>query len=258
MTDEGDQMTDTARLAIISDIHGNLPAFEAVLAEVDRRGPFDALVGGGDYAFGGAFPEESLALVVERGMECVRGNTDEWIVEAATGGRVPARGYEPEQAHSELLRSVDAWAAARLSERHLQLLADLPLSWETTGPSGQKLVFVHATPWSTHPIVLPDAPEEMAQRILDEAGAQVLLYGHIHIAYSRPVGDRRLACVGSVGMPFDGNWRPCFAIVEDDGSGWRVEHVRVEYDREAYLSALLQSGEPNAAGFVETIRQRGG
>ncbi|HMM41249.1 MAG TPA: metallophosphoesterase family protein [Thermomicrobiales bacterium] len=251
-------MADTVRLAIISDTHGNRPAFEAVLAEVDRRGPFDTLIGGGDYAFGGAFPDETLARVVERGLECVRGNTDEWIVEAATGGRQPARGYEPEQAHNDLLRAVDVWAAARLNDAHREFLAGLSLSWEATGPSGQKLAFVHATPWSTHPIVLPDAPEEMARRMLDEAGADMLLYGHIHHAYVRPVGDRTLACVGSVGMPFDGDWRPCFAIAEDDGSGWRVEHVRVEYDREAYLTALLESGEPNAAGFVDMIRERGG
>lgn len=250
-------MADVTRLAIISDVHGNRPALEAVLAEVDQRGPFDALVGGGDYAFGGAFPDESLALVVARGMACVRGNTDEWLIEAATDGRVPARGYEPEQAHSELLRAVDAWGAARVSAAHQQMLTDLPISWETTGPSGQKLVFTHATPWSTHPVVLPDAPEEMARRMLDEAGAEALLYGHIHLAYTRDVGGRTLACVGSVGMPFDGDWRPCFAIAEDDGSGWRVEHVRVEYDREAYLAALLASGIPNAAGFVDMIRERG-
>lgn len=251
-------MAGTARLAIISDVHGNLPALDAVLAEVDRRGPFDALVGGGDYAFGGAFPDESLARVVERGMQCVRGNTDEWIVEAATGGRQPASGYEPEQAHNELLRAVDAWAAARMSAEHLDLLAGLPLVWRTDGPSGQTLAFVHATPWSSHPVVLPDAPEETARRMLAEAGADMLLYGHIHHAYVRPVDGRTLACVGSVGMPFDGDWRPCFAIAEDDGSGWRVEHVRVEYDREAYLADLLASGAPNAEGFVQTIRERGG
>ncbi len=251
-------MADAARLAFISDIHGNRPALEAVLAEVERRGPFDTLVGGGDYAFGGAYPDETLALVTERGLECVRGNTDEWIIEAATEGRQPARGYEPQQAHDELLRSVDAWAAARLSDHHRHILAGLPLSWEATGPSGQTLAFVHATPWSTHPLVLPDAPDEMARRMLDEAGVNVLLYGHIHQAYSRAVGDRTLACVGSVGMPFDGDWRPCFAVAEDDGAGWRVEHVRVEYDREAYLAALLKSGVPNAEGFVTSIRERGG
>ena len=251
-------MADVARVAIISDVHGNRPAFKAVLAEVDRRGPFDTLVGGGDYAFGGAFPDDSLALVVERGLTCVRGNTDEWIIEAATNGRQPAHGYEPEQAHSELLRSVDAWAAARLSDDHRRLLANLPVSWETTGPSGQTLAFVHSTPWSTHPVILPDAPEEMARRMLDAAGAQMLLYGHIHYAYTRQVDDRTLACVGSVGMPFDGDWRPCFAVAEDDGAGWSVEHVRVEYDREPYLAALLESGVPNAAEFISSIRQRGG
>lgn len=251
-------MANTKRLAILSDQHGNLAAFQAVLAEVDRRGPFDTLVGGGDFVLGGAFPRETLALVIERGLECVRGNTDEWLVEAATNGQQPATGYTPEQAHTGVLREMDEWAAARLSADQLEFLKGMPLRWETTGPSGQALVVVHATPWSAHPVVLPDAPEDVAERMLDEAGSPVLLYGHIHHAYIRSVGDRTLASVGSIGMPFDGDWRPCFAIAEDDGSGWRVEHVRVPYDQAAYLVALADSGVPNAEGTIDTIRERGG
>lgn len=251
-------MTNTKRLAILSDAHGNLAALQAVLAEVDRRGPFDTLVGGGDYVLGGAFPSETLALVIERGLECVRGNTDEWLVEAATGGKQPATGYTPEQAHTGVLREMDEWAAAHLNADQLEFLKGLPLRWETTGPSGQTIVFVHATPWSTHPGVLPDAPEDVAERMLDEAGSPMLLYGHIHHAYIRTIGDRTLACVGSIGMPFDGDWRPCFAIAEDDGTGWRMEHVRVPYDQAAYLTALAESGVPNADGTIASIRERGG
>ena len=251
-------MANTMRLAILSDAHGNLPALQAVLAEVDRRGPFDTLVGGGDYVLGGAFPQQTLALVIERGLRCVRGNTDEWIVEAATDGQQCATGYAPEQAHTGVLRQMDEWAVEHLDSDQLEFLKGLPLRWETTGPSGQSLVFVHATPWSAHPIVLPDAREDVARKMLDEAGSPVLLYGHIHHAYVRAVGDRTLACVGSIGMPFDGDWRPCFAIAEDDGSGWRVEHVRVSYDQAAYLMALADSGEPNAAGTIASIRERGG
>src|SRR5439155_8425219 len=140
--------------------------------------------------FGGAFPAECLGAVRSAGWPCVRGNTDEWAVEAATDGRVPARGYEPAQEHSAVQRQVDAWAAERLSADDVVFLQHLPLDWRTTGPSGQRLTFVHATPWSTHPAVMPEADEMLARRMLDEADTDVLLYGHIHTAYVRHVGER--------------------------------------------------------------------
>src|SRR5215211_7069610 len=115
------------RIAFVSDIHGNWPALEAVLAELERRGPFEVIVGGGDFVFGGAFPAETLAAVREQGWPCIRGNTDEWVVEAATGGSVPAQGYEPEQEHTATQRQIDAWAADRLEDDAIAFLEGLPL-----------------------------------------------------------------------------------------------------------------------------------
>jgi predicted phosphodiesterase len=242
------------RVAIISDVHGNLPAMRAVLEDVDRRGSFDAFVGGGDFAFGGAYPQRCIELAMERQFQSVRGNTDEWVVESASAGRVPAKGYSPSEAHGPALLAIDDWVARQLDVRATRFLVDLPLDWRMTGPSGQELVFVHATPWSTHPAVQPDADEATLTKMLDEARADVLVYGHIHKAYVRQVGGRTVACAGSVGMPFDGDERPCYLLATDDGSGWRLEHVRVAYNRDAYLADLARSGMPNAATFIERIR----
>jgi predicted phosphodiesterase len=242
------------RVAIISDVHGNLPALQAVLEDVDRRGPFDVLVGGGDFAFGGAYPQRCIDLVRERNMQCVRGNTDEWVLESASAGRIPASGYSPEEAHGPGLLAVDDWVARNLDVPATRFLIDLPVDWRTTGPSDQRFVFVHATPWSTHPVVQPNADEAVMNRMLDEAEADVLVYGHIHHAYVRQVGDRVVACAGSVGIPLDGDHRPCYLIATDDGSGWNLEHVRLQYDRDAYLSELARSGMPNAAMFIDRIR----
>lgn len=245
---------EPVRAAFISDIHGNFPAFQAVLAELDRRGPFEYVVGGGDFAFGGIYPAECLALVRERQFECVRGNTDEWIVELATDGRVPAQGYRPEDRHSGAVADNDRWQVAHLDSAAIQFLADLPLDWRVVGPSGRRLGFVHATPWSAHENVMPDAPDEVADRMLDAAEVDTLVYGHIHIAYQRDVGSRALACAGAVGLPLDGIPRPSFLIASDEGDGWRLEHVRVEYDREAYAEQLLASDMPNAAVFAGRVR----
>lgn len=250
-------MSQPVRIAFVSDVHGNLPALQAVLDELGRRPDITTFVGGGDYAFGGAYPQRVIETMRQHGFECVRGNTDEWVLESATAGRIAARGYTPAEAHSAALMAVDDWAARILNPDSIRFLADLPMDWRTTGPSGQRLVFVHATPWSTHSSVQPDADESMLIRMLDEAEADVLLYGHIHKAYIRNVGERTVACVGAVGIPLDGDERPCFLIAQDDGSGWQLEHVRVAYGRDIYLSDLARSGLPNAAAFIDTIRAAG-
>lgn len=247
-------MNESIRVAFVSDVHGNLPALQAVLDDIDRRGDIDVLVGGGDFAFGGAYPQRCIELTRSRDMQCVRGNTDEWVVESATAGRVMAKGYEPKDAHGPALLAIDDWVAKALDVASVRFLIDLPIDWRRIGPSGQRLVFVHATPWSTHPIVQPDADEAMLTRMLDEAEADVLVYGHIHHAYVRQVGERTVACAGSVGIPLDRDPRPAYLIATDDGDGWQLEHVRLEYDRDSYLSELARSGMPNASVFIERVR----
>ena len=245
------------RVAFVSDIHGNLPALQAVLADLDANGPYDAVVGGGDFASGGAFPERVVATVRERGWPSVRGNGDEWIIESASAGRVPARGYTPEQAPPAIVFTVNDWGAKMLSQESLRFLADLPLEWRTTGPSGETLVFVHSTPTSPHPIVRPDADENVLIGMLDESGAGTFVYAHIHHAYVREVGERTVACTGAVGFPLDGDERPCYMVATDTGDGWSLEHRRVTYDRDQYLSELARCGIPNAAGLIDQIRAGG-
>lgn len=247
-------MTAVARVAFVSDIHGNLPALEAVLEELERREPFDRVVGGGDYATGGLFPNECIDRVQDRGWDFVRGNADEWLVEIATEGEIPAQGWVPEVAPDENTREVMRWNVEHLDSGSVSFLADLPIQWSMSGPSGLKLVFVHATPESTHLGYPPDASEDIFLPMFEQTGADVLLHGHIHYAYLRDIGDRKLGCVGSVGLPFDRDARACFAIATDDGTGWHVEHVRVSYDREAYLTGVMESTMPHVDGYAAKIR----
>lgn len=247
-----------SRVVFVSDMHGNLPAFEAVLAELERRGPYDAIVGGGDFALGGLYPAECLARVQQPGWACVRGNTDEWVVEAATGGQIPAREVPEEMANrGEGLRAMDRYCAERLSTEEVEFLAGLPLMWRMVGPSGRTLAFAHATPWSSHPPFLPDASDAALTQLIDASEADVLLYGHIHRAYLRMVRGRLVGCIGAVGIPADGDPRPCFAIAEDAGDGWSVAHARVQYDRDAYLAELEASDFPNATEQAAMIRSAG-
>lgn len=247
-------MTAVTRIAFVSDVHGNLPALEAVLEELERQEPFDRVVGGGDYVAGGVFPAECLARQRTAGWDFVRGNSDEWVVEIATGGRIPAQGAGSELKPDEAQRETMQWCAERLDNESIDFLSTLPIEWSMTGPSGQKLVFVHATPTSTHPGFPPDVEEEVLLPMFAETGADVLLHGHIHFAYLRDLGDRRIGCVGSVGQPFDRDPRPCFLIATDDGAGWRLQHHRVTYDNESYIVDLEQTTMPHAELNVSRIR----
>ncbi len=247
-------MTAVTRVAFVSDIHGNLPALQVVLDELERQAPFDRVVGGGDYASGGLFPHECLHRVRDAGWDFVRGNADEWLVEIATEGKIPAQGWVPAVVPDEKTLEVLRWNAERIDPDTVSFLAGLPIEWSMRGPSGEKLVFVHATPSSTHLGYAPDAPEEIFLPMFDQTGADVLLHGHIHHAYLRRIGDRTLGCVGSVGLPFDRDARACFLIATDGGDGWQLEHRRIAYDREAYLAAVMESSMPQKDHYVARIR----
>lgn len=242
------------RVAFVADIHGNLPALEAVLTKLDELGPFDAIVSGGDLATGGAYAAECVARVRSLPWAHVRGNGDEILAWIATDGRIPLRDF-PEGADPEMWRGPGSvWAAEQLAPADVDFLAGLPLDWQCVGPSGQSLKFVHATPWSTHPIVWEDASEAEKLELVERGGTDVLIYGHIHYPYAQQIGGKLLACAGSVGAPFDGDTRACFAVATDEGEGWKIEHVRVEYGVEAYARAILASGLPGAEAAVEELR----
>lgn len=232
------------RIAFVSDVHGNLHALEAVLMDLQVAGPFDRIVGGGDYTVGGAFPKESLNRVRNLGWDYVRGNADEETVEQATGGRIPVHNRPAGmELDAQTIETVN-WGVARLSPDDIAFLSGLEIQWTIEGPSGQRLVYVHATPDSTWPGYPPDVDESVFLPMFEQTGADVLLHGHIHHAYLRDVSAGRLGCVGSVGLPFDGDPRPCYLVAEDSGSGWTLEHRRVSYNNQRYADALLASGTP--------------
>ncbi len=244
------------RVAVISDTHGNLAALDAVLAEIDATGPYDLLVMGGDFAFGGPHPAECIDRIRERGIPAVRGNTDEFIVELATGGRIPARVAHESQRHtaSEPMLQRYRWAVDHLAADQIAYLAHLPLARAIPVPAGRALTVVHATPWNAHDTVPESAAEELARRMLDQAGGQALAYGHIHVQYLRRVDGRLLAAVGSVGLPFDGDQRAAYAVFTLGEDGWSVEFRRVAYTVERAVADVLASGMPGAEAQAAILR----
>lgn len=226
------------RVAIFSDVHGNVAALEAVLADIRARGPFDRILNGGDFAFGGPRPREAVERLIEGGYPAVVGNTDEMVAASPEG----AAG------------AVAAWARTRLTPEQVDWLRALPRLRRVDAPGGPPLVLVHATPWSTTDLIEPSSPAATVARAFEQAEARTLVYGHIHRAYIREVAGGLIVNAGSVGFPFDGIPRPAWAILTLERGAWRAEIVRIEYDREAVIQDLLTSDHPDAQSFVRRIR----
>ncbi len=242
------------RVAIISDVHGNIHALDAVLAELDASEPFDEIVYAGDVAFNGAFPSECIDRLRERGYRAVRGNTDEFLVALARGSSYQTSVTAETQQHSPALQELDRWANDRLSDEQIDYLAGWPLRIDIQGPDGQTLSIFHAAPWSAHVTVFEDASEEVALQMLDYADSQAVAYGHIHVQYRREIDGRVLCSIGSVGAPFDGDPRAAYAVMTNDGAGWDVEFRRVDYDMQAAYDGLMSATFPNHEAVADSVR----
>ena len=223
-------------IAVISDIHGNLWALEAVLQDLDRLGPSQVIVAG-DLALGGPRPAECVEFVRRRGYPAIRGNTDEWLTSAP-----------------DSVTDAIGWAATQMSDADRRYLAGLPFLWRIPHGAGD-LVVVHATPWSISDVVPPDAPEPVVRRVFADTAAAAVAYGHIHIAYVRELGDKLLVNPGSVGLPFDGDQRASYATLSVEGDRWRAALRRVQYDTAAAIEALRRSGNPEAERFARRLQR---
>jgi predicted phosphodiesterase len=224
------------RVAVFSDVHGNVRALEAVLAEIKTRAPFDAVVNGGDLVFGGPRPREAIDLLMQGGYPTVLGNTDVWIAGMEPGGG-----------------EITAWARRQLEPRHEAFIRGLPRAHRIEPPGGPPLVVVHATPTSLTDLLPPDAPEEAVEKVFEQARARALVYGHIHIAYVREVAGGVIVNAGAVGFPFDGIPKASFATLRLDAGRWRAENVRVAYDHEAVAKELMTSSHPDGRAFARRL-----
>jgi diadenosine tetraphosphatase ApaH/serine/threonine PP2A family protein phosphatase len=193
-------------LGLLYDIHGNLPALEAVLEDC----PAERFLLGGDYTAFGAWPRETVARLRELDAEWIRGNVDRWLVD---DGDV----LDPMRPLIERSREM-------LGEELCRELAALP---ESTTRDGT--LYCHASPLSDMDGFYPEPHETDAERLMGVEARRVV-FGHTHLQFTRVgPGGIELVNPGSVGIPLDGDRRAAYAIVDDDG---RVELRRVEYDWE--------------------------
>lgn len=222
------------RLAIVSDIHGNLVALEAVLADLDHVRP-DAVVLGGDLALGGPHPVEVVDRLRALRWPSVLGNTDEALDESRL----------PESARNGFVAKPAARTREMLGPERVAWLTGLPLRWD-----GENVAVVHATPADRWSIVAHDAADERLREVYAPLDAATAVYGHIHHAFARDVGGLTVVNSGSVSLSLDGDVRACYAVIEDG----RVEHRRVEYDVDRVAAEFAAIDYPNGETYAKWLR----
>jgi len=226
------------RLAVLADIHGNLPALDAVLRDVDAAGT-DAIVLNGDLATG-PMPAETLDRLAGLGDKAiwVRGNADRELVAAYDGALDPGL--------PDVARVPTEYCASRLDRRHRDLLDGLPLSvsLDVTGLGAVR--FCHATTRSDTEIVLVDSQLDRYRDAFAGTAEQTVVLGHTHMPFQRLADCRRFVNPGSVGMPYGGTGA-YWALLGPD-----VVLRRTEYDGEAAGEMFLAAapGYPDLAEFI--------
>jgi predicted phosphodiesterase len=233
------------RVAVVSDIHGNLTAFEAVLADIRRVSP-DLVLHGGDLADTGSSPVAIIDRIRELGWRGVMGNTDEMLIRPESLEDFAAQSSAPAALWSAI-REIAAATKAALGAERLAWLRELPLVVSEPG-----MALVHASPQSCWRAPAAGATEEELEGVYGVLGRPVVVFGHTHRPSIRllPGQPRVLINMGSVGLPFDGDPRASYLLLDGDSPEIR----RVEYDMEKELKALACCGLPGAERTARMLR----
>lgn len=222
------------RVAALYDVHGNLPALETVLVEVDKEG-VDLVLSGGDLLLGPQ-PSECLERLRARDATFIRGNCD----------RVVAEGPDPDDPWGDPWGERITWTASRLSDDQLGFVRAWPEVVRLEVEGLGKILFCHGSPRSDDEIVTAITCPKRLDPMLDGVLERLIVGGHTHVQFDRTVGDRRLVNAGSVGLPYEGEAGiACWALLGPD-----VELRRARYDVGLAVDALEKSGYPDEDGAV--------
>jgi putative phosphoesterase len=244
------------RIAVFSDVHGNLSALQAALDHVEQQA-VDLMFFAGDLCTMGPRPAECLRLVRERRIPSIRGNADEWLL---------SRGESPEK-----LRRALVWSATQLTEDERDWLGRLPFALRVspTARAADDLLIVHANPYNINDILYPPEGDQLTRfdevrqsddqlrELLGSIEAAMLVFGHLHIPNIRPLDSLTLVNVASVSMPGDEDGRAKYAVLAWDGRGWQATHYRVEYDVDAEAEAFRANQPPGWEEAVAQLEERG-
>ncbi len=220
------------RVAALYDVHGNLPALQAVLDEV-ATASVDVVIFGGDLCWG-PMPRETLELICQvPNARFVRGNADR---------SVAARG---EPGAEEWVLEITRWAHDQLEPAQRDFLASQPTDQVVDVQSCGEVLFVHGSPRGDEETITTATPDDRLEAMLAEVTQNIVVFGHTHTQFERELGGRRLINAGSVGLPF-GDAGAYWAILGPD-----IELRRTDYDCERAAQMFLEKDGAGAEGFAK-------
>ena len=231
------------RIAIVSDIHDNLTAFQAVLADLRETSP-DLILHGGDLVSGGSRPAEVVDCVRDLGWRGVFGNTDEAVARPETLEEFAARSPAP-QSLWEAVREMMAFTRETLGEERIAWLGALPRVL-----IHPPVALVHASPADAWRSPLADASDAELESTYSPLGQAIAVYGHIHQPFVRDVAALTVINTGSVSQSLDGDPRASYLLIDNGTPTVR----RLEYDLEREIHAIRASGLPHADWMARTLR----
>lgn len=246
------------KIALLSDIHANLHALQAVLADIEARGLTGRTWHLGDLVGYAPFPDEVVALLRDRGIQGIAGNYDSTV--ATHYDHCGCKYEDPIQA--ELSHRSYAWTLENTSEDTKRELGRLPFRMDLRAGgghgSGRSAILVHGTPTLNTLYWHEDRSDAFCSKMAKAAGARtgdLIAFGHTHKPWFREVEGVFFLNTGSVGRPKDGDWRAGYVIVDLATEVPSVEFVRVEYDLESACAAIEESTLPSF--FAEYLRTGG-
>jgi putative phosphoesterase len=233
------------RVAIISDVHGNLTALDAVVSDLKQQKP-DLVFHGGDLATAGCNPAEVIDCIRDAGWAGVLGNTDEmlWDESGLRAMEASAPKLKP------LLATLEQFAGATtkmIGEERLSWLRQLPPELRH-----EDVVLLHASPGNVWKAPMDTADDAVLAETYSSLKANIVVYCHIHRPFIRKVGPMTICNCGSVGSPYDGDPRASYLMIEDGRPSIR----RVEYDVEKEVGRLLASNYPQKE-WIARLRRSG-
>lgn len=231
------------RLAVFSDIHANLQALDAVLADIRAQRP-DAIYCLGDLVGYGANPNEAIDRIRQAAFPTIMGNYDDGV---GFDRDECGCAYREDAERARGQRSLE-WTKARTTAGHKAFLRTLEPEIRIQ-EERRRVLLVHGSPRRMNEYLFEDRPLSSFERLAASSNADLIVFGHTHRAYVKDVNGVRFLNVGSVGKPKDGDWRACYALVEDGDVTFR----RVEYDVAAAAAAIRATGLPHEfATDIET------
>lgn len=236
------------RIALLSDVHANLPALEAVLADIDKQSDLSAVYHIGDLVGYGPWPNEVVDLLRVRGITGVAGNYDSTTATAYE--HCGCKYEDPRQA--ELSHLSYAWTLEHTSEEAKRFLGALPFRLDIRPFGGHlggpRLILVHGNPTLNTVYWTKDRPDSFATQMAAQAGAKpgdVIAFGHTHVPWHKCIDGIHFVNTGSVGRPKDGDPRAGYVVLKFEVDTVAVAFVRVEYDVERAMKGIHSSELPD-------------